>query len=312
MDIINKENIKISTLEKDLVKKQEVLNRLMREIDDKSDSIKLAASEIIDLKRKLHKIGLENQQIQEEANRMKHIDEEMISNRKDLMSMDDEEVKNRIISIAQGYRDERKRNENLEDTLKRAQKDIAGRTHMLGKLKDLEEKIKEIDSQGMLMEREFGRVRQYKETISKQEAMILKLEVMLKDMASDTREIRKDARNFEELLLENEKLKNQINGFRSPENLELSLQCKQQIKNLDLDIENLREQISSQRPPTREGADLRMKLIDHEVRLEEELAKTAALEVQIRKDVVKYSQEIMRLKAVIEEKNAIIKALDIT
>ena len=47
-------------IEKELQSKQRVVERLHKDLDDKTDSIRLAASEVMDLKRKIDKLKREN------------------------------------------------------------------------------------------------------------------------------------------------------------------------------------------------------------------------------------------------------------
>ena len=88
-------------------------------------------------------------------------------NRQDLMVMDPEELKNRILALASAYRNERKRNEKLEETLKKSQKDIAGMANLQSSLKKLVDDSRGMDEKAGMMDREFSRVGQYKQTISK-------------------------------------------------------------------------------------------------------------------------------------------------
>lgn len=305
----NRKNFK--DLENDLKNKQRVIDRLCKDIDDKTDSLKLAASEVMDLKRKIDKVREDNIKIKIQANKIAAIDEQAITNRKDLMMMEDEEIKNRILSISEAYRNERKRNEKLEGILKKAQKDIAGRTSMIEGLQKIKNDIRGFDQQGNMMSREFDRVTTYKRTIAKQEAMILKLEIMLKDMANDTKEIRREVRGVEEIENENLRLKHQTEKYQSANTHEIISKSKETISQLDSMIEGLRIQVESQIPREVNQEDLALNRINLEVRVEEMKTHAAALEVQLRKDAVKYGQEIVKLKAIIEEKNAIIKNIGI-
>lgn len=97
-----------------------MITKLTREIDEKTASLKLSAAEVIDLKRKIAVVKNENVRLEEQNKKIDLLDPQIITNRKDLEMMEDEEVKNRILEISQAYRGERKRNEKLEQTLKRA------------------------------------------------------------------------------------------------------------------------------------------------------------------------------------------------
>lgn len=281
----------------------------MKEIDDKTSSLKLSAAEVIDLKRKIGVIQNENRDIEIQAKKLKSIEPEMVMNRKDLMAMDDEEIKNRVLEIAQAYRDERRRNEKLGKTLKKAQKDIAGRTHIISKMKGLEDNLRAMGNQTQALAREFKRSKGYKQTISKQETMILRLESILKNMADDTKNVRREYKKYEDEMIENSKLKNQIKNYQNAESLETALKKKDEIKKLDEQIHNLRAQLSSQRPKTAEKREMFNKRLDIEIAYEREKSRAEALEREIEVSAQKYSREIVKLKAVIEEKNAFLRSI---
>ena len=109
--------------------------------------------------------------------------------------------------------------------------------------------------------------------------MILKLEVMLKDMANDTKEIRREVRGVEELMSDNTQLKSQVSGYSSANNLETIKDFKSSIENMESKIEDLRNQISEQKPRRVNNEEFDMKRIDMEVHLEEVLSEVAAFEV---------------------------------
>lgn len=309
LSIIKKEGSKWKDIEAQLHSKQNMITKLMKEIDEKTASLKLSAAEVIDIKRKISVMKNENVRLEQQNQRMKMMEPQIVTNRKDLQMMDDEEVKNRILEISQAYRGERKRNEKLEKTLKRAQKDIAGRTHLITKMKGADDNVKAMDRQLGSLTREFKRTSAYKETISKQEAMILKLESILKNMASDTKNVRNEYKVYEKAMMENAQLKKQMNGVHNTDTLEMVLKSKAEIKAIDREINNLRAQLSSQDAPTVKNQEIVSKRLDMEIGLERELTRAECLEEEINLSAQKFSRQIVGLKAGIEEKNAFLRSI---
>jgi hypothetical protein len=77
-----------------------MITKLTREIDEKTASLKLSAAEVIDLKRKIAVVKNENVRLEEQNKKIDLLDPQIITNRKDLEMMEDEEVKNRILEIS--------------------------------------------------------------------------------------------------------------------------------------------------------------------------------------------------------------------
>mmetsp|Transcript_1286 Transcript_1286/g.806 ORF Transcript_1286/g.806 Transcript_1286/m.806 type:complete len:101 (+) Transcript_1286:557-859(+) len=97
---------------------------MMKELDDKSSSLKLTTSEIVDLRRTIKMLQSENGIL-----RKKMGDEETIELQnlvaKEISHMTNEELKSKIVKLAQAYRAERLRNEEFERALKSANVDLA-------------------------------------------------------------------------------------------------------------------------------------------------------------------------------------------
>ncbi len=96
---------------------------MMREQDDKSQSLKLTTAEILDLRRTIKLLQSENAILrrklgEEESLELSHL----IS--KEISHMTSEELKAKVVKIAQAYRGERLRNEEFERALKSANVDL--------------------------------------------------------------------------------------------------------------------------------------------------------------------------------------------
>lgn len=95
----------------------------MREVDDKTQSLKLTAAEVVDLRRTIKMLQSENAILrrkmgEEEGLELQHLVAKEISH------MTNEELKSKVIKLAQAYRAERLRNEEFERALKSANVDL--------------------------------------------------------------------------------------------------------------------------------------------------------------------------------------------
>lgn len=96
----------------------------MREVDDKSQSLKLTTAEILDLRRTVKMMQSENAILrrrmmgEEEGLELQHLVTKEISH------MTNEELKAKVVKLASAYRSERLRNEEFERALKSANVDL--------------------------------------------------------------------------------------------------------------------------------------------------------------------------------------------
>ena len=315
LKIIEEDGSQWKVLQKQLLQNQEDVKRLFRELDGKAQSLKLTAAEVISIKRKIRLVKRENLALREELERAAEFEPQVFVNRPDLMAMDDEEVRNKVLSLAkvapaeQAYRDERVRNKNLMKTLKLAQKDIADRTKVLASLKKLEDAIAETSAALALLSNEFSKAGLYRDTINKNESMILRLEAILKTVARDTRGVRGDLNFFTKELNENLKLKNNIEAYAAPDNHGEHARFKQEVARLELDISRLQAELASARPQSMYKQKQVGELAGKEVHLDRVNARVEALERQGSLNSAAYAQQIVVLKTKIAEKDAMLKAI---
>lgn len=193
-------------LSRELGQKQEIIHRMIKDIDDKTESLKITGSEIVDLRRHIKMLQSENAILRK---RLAHEEQIEISAMvtKEISKMSVEELKAKIVKIAQAYRDERVRNEDFEKALKDAQRDIAQSSQLQVDLENLQKAHSLMSKKLLEMQGEVGKVGLYKETIRKQEKVIAKLERLMENSMKDTEKAR--GAN-----LENEALKNEVINLR--------------------------------------------------------------------------------------------------
>eukprot|EP00830_Metopus_es_P015123 TRINITY_DN4251_c0_g1_i2.p1 TRINITY_DN4251_c0_g1~~TRINITY_DN4251_c0_g1_i2.p1 ORF type:complete len:500 (+),score=89.87 TRINITY_DN4251_c0_g1_i2:417-1916(+) len=111
-------------LSKELAQKQEIINRMMKEVDEKKQSLKLTGAEIIDLRRSVKLLQNENAILRRRLGEEEQIQlSQMVT--KEISKMSGEELRTKILKLAQAYRAERLRNEEFDKALKGAHAEIS-------------------------------------------------------------------------------------------------------------------------------------------------------------------------------------------
>lgn len=109
---------------------------MMVEIDDKNASMKLTTSEIVDSRRTIKMLQSENAILRRKMGNEEQIELAGLV-AKEISKMTNEELKGKIIKLAEAYRSERLRNEEFERALKSANVDLAHAKKMQTELENL-------------------------------------------------------------------------------------------------------------------------------------------------------------------------------
>lgn len=194
-------------------------------------------------------------------------------------------------------------------TLKMAQKDIADRTKVLATLQKLEQAVGENRGKMSVMAHEFAKVGMYRDVINKQEAMIIRLEGILKTMASQSKVVRTEAETYMKEREENDRLRNNIENYKVPDNHGEFQKLRAEIRRLEQEITKLQAELVSNRPTSSYKSKQLGDIASKEVTLDRYNARIQALERQISTNAMTYAQQITTLKAKIAEKDAILISL---
>lgn len=189
-------------LARELAQKQEIIHRMMRENDDKTQSLRLATSEVVDLRKGLKMMQSENailrkQMAGEEASQLQNLVA------KEIASMSNEDLKHKVIKLAQAYRSERIRNEYFEKALKSANVDLAQTKRVATELENLRGHYDKLRGNFSQINKEMQKIGLYKDTIRKQESVIVKLEALLDKTLRETQRAREGILELEKLKTEN-------------------------------------------------------------------------------------------------------------
>ena len=171
-------------LTRELAQKQDIVHRLMKENDDKSQSLKLATAEIVDLRRAMKMMQGESQILRRKLGEQEAAElGQLVS--KEIIGMSNEELQGKIVKIAQAYRAERLRNEEFSKALKSANVDLTNAKTIAAEYENLQIAFKEQSNKLAVLVKENKKTSLYKDTVKKQEAVIGKLETLLEKLMKD-------------------------------------------------------------------------------------------------------------------------------
>lgn len=140
---------------------------MMREGDDKTQALRLTTAEIVDLRRTIKMLQSENAILrrkmvgEEEGLELQHLVSKEISH------MTSEELKAKVIKLAQAYRSERLRNEEFERALKSANVDLVQAKQTQAELENMQQAYGDAMRRLADFAKEVSKTNLYKDTIKK-------------------------------------------------------------------------------------------------------------------------------------------------
>ncbi|MCQ2818064.1 MAG: hypothetical protein MJ252_12430 [archaeon] len=307
------EKEKWDVLSKELGQKQELIHRMMKEVDEKNESLKLTGSEILELRKQIKMLQGENAILRKRLGQEEQMQiEAMVTQEIHKMSLP--ELKSKIIKLAQAYRGERMRNEEFEKALKQAQNEIANARKIANDLENLQ-KVHEEDSNKFLnLQKETQKIGLYRETIKKQEEVIVKMEGLLKRTMNESERQKDSLLELEQLRTENLKLQKELKdmvvnstpGVIGRGNAELE-KSKKEIERLQTLVNELQEDLRNKRPISAEKKDLQNEILQLEVNCHKAQARIKSLEEELESTTRNNAKEIAALKMILAEKEALIE-----
>lgn len=296
---------------------------MMREVDDKSQSLKLTTAEILDLRRTIKMMQSENAILrrrmmgEEEGLELQHLVTKEISH------MTNEELKAKVVKLASAYRSERLRNEEFERSLKSANVDLVQAKQTQAELENMQQAYAE----AMRRLAEYGKEAQktslYKDTIKKQERVITKLETLLEKTLKDTQRARDGVLELEKLRTENLELQQALKSGGGPQQYGMAKKgdmgdsdevhrLRGEVQLLEGLVSELRAELKNKRPQTPTGGplgDWEDQRIDMEVKAQKAQARIDALQNELTNSAQMYAREISKLKLIIAEKDSLIETM---
>lgn len=295
-------------LSKELAQKQEIINRMMKEIDEKKQSLKLTGAEIVDLRRSIKLLQNENAILRRRLGEEEQIQlSQMVT--KEISKMSGEELRTKILKLAQAYRAERLRNEEFDKALKGAHAEISMAKKMETELENLQNVHQDKARKLLEMQREIQKINLYKDTIKKQEKVIAKLEAILNKTIKDTKQSRQDILELEKLKTENLQLQKELKASV------IQKDGNPDVERYRREIAKLEEQIANMQKERKDPAssskldDWEMEKIEMEVKLQKNEARNKAIEDEMATNAQRYAKEIADLKAELMQKESIVQAM---
>mmetsp|Transcript_19560 Transcript_19560/g.35845 ORF Transcript_19560/g.35845 Transcript_19560/m.35845 type:complete len:376 (-) Transcript_19560:716-1843(-) len=297
-------------INKELRQKQEMVNRLLRETDEKSDALKLTASEIVDLRRQVKLLQSENANLRRQLNEEEAADVEKIVSR-EVERMSNEDLKGKVIKLAQMYRNERRRGEEYERLLKSAQEEMVSAYKLKAERDKLILDVDRVKKANTQQEREIRKVGSYRETIRKQEVVISKLEGLLKAAMRDTQQARETALERDRYKTENLELRRQVRNTGAVSGGEIGDDMlKQEVRRLERQVFELEHQLKSKRPITSQGdSDLERRMIELEVELQRSELRVDGMQQEMDANAVRFAQEMSRMQGLLAERQSLIDTM---
>lgn len=307
-DVADKE--KWQLLSRELAQKQEIIHRMMREADDKTQSLKLTSAEIIDLRRTIKMLQSENAILRKKLGEEEQLELQVLVS-KEIQNMDSQELRNKILKLAQAYRTERIRNEEFERALKSANQDLANAKQLQTELENVSHAHTKKAKKLMELNKEIAKINLYKDTIRKQEKVISKLEALLEKTLKDTKRAREGMIELEKLRTENLELqKNAKDVGKYKGSSSEADRLRSEVQMLETLVAELRDELKSKRPQTAGQADWEEDKIEYEVKLQKAESRVDAMQQMLTESTADHAREISRLKMIIAEKESIIETLN--
>ena len=299
------EKEKWDILSKELTQKQEIIHRMMKEVDDKTESLKLTGAEIVELRKQIKLLQNENQILRKRLGQEEQMQIESLVTQ-EIHKMSLPELKSKIIKLS--------RNEEFEKALRQAQNEIANARKLANDLEQLQ-KVHEEDSEKYLnLQRETQKIGLYRETIKKQEEVITKMEGLLKKTMNENERQKDSLSELEILRTENLKLQKEIKDFvvnSTPGvlgrgNIELE-KSKKEVARLQNIISELQHDLNNKRPISAEKKELQNEILELEVKYQKANARISSLQKELETSAKNYAKEIAALKLILAEKEALIE-----
>eukprot|EP00828_Plagiopyla_frontata_P005853 TRINITY_DN12445_c0_g1_i3.p1 TRINITY_DN12445_c0_g1~~TRINITY_DN12445_c0_g1_i3.p1 ORF type:complete len:377 (-),score=91.06 TRINITY_DN12445_c0_g1_i3:3-1133(-) len=299
-------------LSRELGQKQELIHRMIKEIDEATQQIQKTGTEIIDLRQDVKFLSSENAILKKRLTHEEEI-EVMAQIRPEIRQMSAEELKAKIIKVAQTYREQRLQNEEFDKALKQAQRDIAEARKAQEELEVLEMKHQENNQKLLKLQSEVGKIELYKETISKQEKVIAKLEKLMEGSFADNQKAKDAMEQAENIKKQNISLMEQLKDLTYGPNREFSQleKYKYECTKLERIVVDLQKEPNQKKPYAQFDNDDSLEHVQLQVQLERILARCDSLETEMTENVRTYAREIAMYQSKMMEKQALIQSLNI-
>jgi len=228
---------------------------------------------------------------------------------KEVRMMGGEELRVKLVKIAQAYRAERERNEEFEKALKAAHRDLMQVKKTQIAFEALQKEHLEKNKKLLKMQQELRKIQLYRETIKEQEKVIHKLEKLLEATMKDSEKASKRVLEFEQLQTDNlrmkDKLKQMAYGEKESEEVE---KYRDEIRKLERIKSELVEELKYKRPSSAKREVHQDQVMQLELQYEQSKARVESLQYELQRNAKKSAEEIAQLQATLQEKQSLIES----
>ncbi len=305
-------------LSKELGQKQEIVNRMMKDIDDRKQSLKTTGTEIVDLRRDIKLLQSENGGLKRRLDEEQRLQTSQLVT-KEISRMNSDEVRSKLLKLAEAYRAQRIRNDDFDKALKSAHAEISLAKKLEAELEVLQSTHQEKAHKLLKMQQEVQKIDMYKDTTKKQEKVIAKLEALMDKALREAQQSRQDEVELERLRAENVQLQRELSAgvFRSEIDVNPEAErYRKEVKRMEEQIDVLKSEMmgkkqSGKRESPGKEEDWDMERIELEVRLQQTEARNKAIDDEMAANAEAYAREIADLKAELMQKEGLLQAAGI-
>jgi len=313
LELMPGDSDKWQVVSKELAQKQEIIDRMMKDIDEKKQSLKVTSAEIIDLRRSIKLLQNENAILRRRLGEEEQIQlNQMVT--KEINKMSIEELRMKILKLAQAYREERLRNEKYDEALKGAHMELSAAKKMETELESMQNAHQDKAKKLLNVQHEMQKINLYKDTIKKQEKVINKLELLLSKTIKDVKQPKKDMLELEKLKTENLELQKELkaNTIQRPEINPDVERYRKKITQLEEEVTSLQKQLQDKRVKMpNDNEEYEKEKIELEVKLQKAEARYTAIEDEMQQNAINYGQKIASLQVELMQKDNMLRAMTI-
>ena len=293
---LNDDNDKIDILKAEITQKQQLINRFLIEHEEKMEILKSTSNQVNELRKHIEMFQTEEEELAKKLSQERNIENKAIA-RKELETMDAQELKYKLIYVAQAYNEERTKNEQFVAALQKIQLELKSVNKLQKEHDNLSIEHLKKNKELSIMQNEIVRHRQLIETKKKQEKVIAKLENDLERCIESGEQYKNLVNNIDTIEKENEELRNMLKiEMRKLDNDAVDIPMEGEIEKLEKIRDQLKEDLNQKRPVSRRGVDDDDKKMKLEIQLESLRNRAFALEEELYKNNKDYIDELTTLQ----------------
>lgn len=292
-------------LSKDVAQKQELIHRIRKDNTDRSTKLRETGKEVLELRKQLKLLKIENYNIAKKVEILKDIDDKnMIT--PDIKDMHYADVKNKLLKLSQAYNTEKMRNKEFENVVRKAHVHLAERKKMEAKLELFERSHQDMAERLLQRQTELKKASVYNDTIKKQEVIIAKLQKIMENIVLNNKKAEDGASELEYLKDDIKRLQLKVKEMSFGEMMENSEleRLRKEVYQLEHLLIDLNGELMNKKGPKSKIEDYEYDRVEHEVKLQKAQARCEAIETELKHDTTRFAHEIARLEAIFAEKQA--------